>query len=382
MKFIRIYIVLLLLLFFGLSGAHASENDRLVDLEKEIQLLKSQYRQLSQPKVGNEYSPPKLQIRGFGHGQFDYNDSKKGSESYFGLGGVDLFITSQVADKLSFITELLFEFEEDGANVLDVERLLIRYEPYDWLNISLGRGHTPLGYWNRNYHHGTHLQTTVERPILLEFEDDDGILPIHFVGLEFTGNIKAPFGLLTYYANVGNGRGKTIREIQLVEDANNEKMVSFMVSLEPKGLEGFGFGGNFLFDVIPSDPAGTPARPDEIKEVIFGSHIYYVDQKIEFLSEFQIVNHEILSEYYHNGGYAQFAYRFDDVIPYYRYDFLNVTQGDPYYAGLQGAEDIQQHTIGFRFDWFVYSALKLEYRHKNAESGVSNIISGQVSFAF
>jgi hypothetical protein len=382
MKLNRIHAVLFLLLFFGFSEALAGENDRLVDVEKEIQLLKSQYRQLSQPKTGYEYGPPKLQIRGFGHIGYEYNESSLGNENNFSLGGVDFFITSQVADKLSFITEILFEFEEDGENVLDVERLLLKYEPLNWLNISLGRGHTALGFWNRNYHHGTHLQTTVARPTLFNFEDDDGILPIHFVGLELSGNFKMPFGLVTYYANVANGRGKTTEEIQLVEDGNNDKMFSLMLSLEPKNMEGFGFGGNILYDVIPGNPAGTPSRQNEITEFMVGVHLYYIDQKIEFISELQVIEHEDTRDYYHNGGYTQFAYRFGDVIPYYRFDFMNIENGDPYFIGLPGIEDSIQHTVGFRFDWFAYSALKLEYRYMDADSGASNTISGQVSFAF
>ena len=259
--------------------------------------------------------------------------------------------------------------------------ILIKYEPFDWLNISLGRGHTALGFWNQNFHHGTHLQTTIERPHLYKFEHDGGILPIHFVGLEFSGNVEAPLGLITYSANIANGKGKTVSEVQLVEDANNEKMFSFMFTLEPKVLEGFGIGWNILYDVIPNDPA-TPGRQNEIKEFMVGAHLYYIDQTIEFISEFQVIEHEELRDFNHNGGYAQLAYRFGKGSPYYRFDFLNIENGDPFYSGLAEVEDRQQHTVGFRFDWFVYSALKLEYRYLDSDSGISHFVSGQVSFAF
>ena len=61
---------------------------------------------------------------------------------------------------------------------------------------------------------------------------------------------------------------------------------------------------------------------------------------------------------------------------------MNIANGDPYFIGLPGIKDSIQHTMGIRFDWFAYSALKLEYRYMDADSGASNIISGQVSFAF
>ena len=68
--------------------------------------------------------------------------------------------------------------------VVDVERLQIAYRWSDALRLTAGRGHTALGYWNESYHHGKLLQPTVERPEVLKFEDDGGILPVHFVGLE------------------------------------------------------------------------------------------------------------------------------------------------------------------------------------------------------
>ena len=46
-------------------------------------------------------------------------------------------------------------------------------------NVSIGRGHTAMGYWNQTFHHGKWFQTTTDRPAIYRFEDDIGILPVH-----------------------------------------------------------------------------------------------------------------------------------------------------------------------------------------------------------
>jgi hypothetical protein len=50
-------------------------------------------------------------------------------------------------------------------------------------NVVVGRFHSAIGYSNTAYHHGTWLQTTTGRPLLFQFEDQGGILPIHNVRL-------------------------------------------------------------------------------------------------------------------------------------------------------------------------------------------------------
>ncbi len=49
-----------------------------------------------------------------------------------------------------------------GFNV-EVERSIIRYEQNDFFKVSFGRYHTPINYWNTQFHHGSWLQTTAGR---------------------------------------------------------------------------------------------------------------------------------------------------------------------------------------------------------------------------
>lgn len=395
MKIARAFGFSLLLFCCSLAGSvpvsMAEDGERTLALEKEVKSLKGTVDRLSKPPEQSDFDPPKLQIRGFGHVQHDFEnrDAKNGSGTVtstsnannFTNGGVDLFITSQIAKRLSFLSETLFDFNDAGNTVVDAERVLVKYEHADWLNVSMGRGHTALGYWNQRFHHGIWLATTADRPIIYRFEDNGGILPVHFEGIELSGNLNFDSGGLIYTGNVANGRGKITNEVQMIKDDNASKQVSFMFTLEPSAVKGLGFGANILHDVIPANPS-VVGRGREIEEVIGGVHAFYLDDRIELIAEYQMIQHDSDVNKFHSGGYAQSAYTFGKIKPYYRFDFLDIKAGDPFFAGIAGVEDTRQHTVGVRFELFPYAALKVEFRHADADTFRSNATTAQMSFAF
>lgn len=361
----------------------AGDDSRNISFENEIKQLKSRVNLLESPPERSDYEMPKLVIRGFGHAQYDAKENKrKGKDSNnFTLGGVDLYITSKIARNLFFLNETVFEFDDTGANILDVERVLLKYEYANWLQVSAGRGHTALGYWNQRYHHGVWLHTTTDRPILYRFEDDGGILPVHFVGVEASGRINTAAGQVSYTANVANGRGKITDEVQIIKDDNNGKMVGGRLTFEPMFANGLGFGANFLFDTIPANP-GVAGRSTEIDEIIGGAHFFWVDGPVEFIVEASLIHHNSSFEKNHVGGYAQLAYQMGDYKPYYRFDYLEIEEGDPFFAGLDEVEDTEEHTLGVRYEWFPFAAIKGEFRIKDSTSKESYAGTIQLSFAF
>ncbi|MBI5427472.1 MAG: hypothetical protein HZA02_04240 [Nitrospinae bacterium] len=385
-------LLLNLLLAGSVTASAGEESERaLAALEKEVKSLKGTVDRLSRPSEQTDFDPPKLQLRGFGHLQYDFdNRGTKDSSgniatdrnaNNFTNGGIDLFVTSQIARKLNFLSEIVFDFNDAGGTVPDVERVLVKYEYTDWLNVSMGRGHTALGFWNQRYHHGIWLATTALRPIIYRFEDEGGILPVHFEGIEFSGNLNTGIGNLTYMSNVANGRGRITDEVQMIKDDNTSKQVSFMFALEPNAVKGLGFGANILHDVIPNN-ANVAGRDREIEEVIGGVHAYYLDDHFELIGELQTIQHDSDVRKFHSGGYAQLAYAFDKIKPYYRFDFLDIKTGDVFFAGIAGVEDTKQHTFGVRYELFPYAALKVEFRRADATTFRSNAATAQISFAF
>ena len=94
--------------------------------------------------------------------------------------GADLFATFESGNFL-FLGEALLVSEEQ-----EIERLQLGWRWGD-TNIWLGRFHNPVGYWNTQFHHGSYLETSISRPAVVEFEDHDGILPVHLTGLLIEG---------------------------------------------------------------------------------------------------------------------------------------------------------------------------------------------------
>lgn len=89
-------------------------------------------------------------IRGFADVTFDVADDDGNNQ--FGIGQFDLFLASQLSEKVSFLGEIVFESEGDGF-IVDVERMQITYRVSPSLSISVGKQHSPIGYWNTEYHH-------------------------------------------------------------------------------------------------------------------------------------------------------------------------------------------------------------------------------------
>ena len=73
--------------------------------------------------------------------------------------------------------------------------------------LEVGRFHTDIGYWNTAFHHGLWLQIPVERPHVLRFEDDGGLVPVHWVGGAYTLETVSPAGEYRYE------RIESIREV-------------------------------------------------------------------------------------------------------------------------------------------------------------------------
>ncbi len=298
---------------------------------------------------------PQLIIKGFTDISFSENQDE--NENTFTLGQFDLFITSALSDKFSFLSEVVYRFGRDNKASFEIERVQVKYSHSDQINLVLGRMHTPLGYWNETYHHGAWFQTTAFRPEV----EDSNVLPQHEIGLQFLGSQRFPSLDFEYNISIANGRARTISENQTVQDFNGLKAVNILLKASPDALPGLKFGFNTYIDKIPADPA-VPARNGEIDELILGAHLVYLSANIEFLSEFAHISHddEVSGKDFETTGYyIQGAYQYQKWKPYYRFDYLNFGDGDPYYASI--LLDQKKHTAGVRFDPILWLGLKIEY---------------------
>ena len=306
---------------------------------------------------GMDLNKTLLRIRGFSDVTL-HGSNLKGDNTSFSLGQVDLFVTSDVSEKLKFLSEVVFEAGRDNSFGVDIERLLLNYSFGDFLNVGVGRFHSAIGYYNTAYHHSTWLQTTTGRPFLFQFEDQGGILPIHNVGATASGRIPSgPLGL-HYVAEVGNGRSSRSplnEPVQNVLDENNRKSVNFAVFARPDAVRGLQAGFSIYRDLL------APQNSPRIGETIFAAHAVYVGLNLEWLNEALVLRHapQGTSRVFDTPGfYTQFSKRFGSYRPYVRYQYVNASQSEPVFpdVGLRHGP-----SVGLRYDLSEFVALKLQY---------------------
>src|ERR1700730_16670407 len=102
--------------------------------------------------------------------------------SEFNLGVIDTMIHGRLSRAFSALAEIVYE-DAGGQFGFDVERIILNYEPRAWFRLSVGRFHSPLGYWNTAYHHARWMYVSTRAPLLAHFEDDQGPLPTHTIGV-------------------------------------------------------------------------------------------------------------------------------------------------------------------------------------------------------
>lgn len=336
-----------------------------------------------------------LRIRGFGdvtfHGDNYHPAGQPGTKTAFTLGQLNLFVTSDISDKFKFLSEIVFEAGPDNIYGVtrgtentfgvDVERYLLTYSRSEYFNLSAGRYHTAIGYYNTAYHHSTWLQTTTGRPLLFQFEDRGGILPIHNVGLEAYGSIPSGSLGLHYVAEVGNGRESrsplTDEPVQNIVDDSNAKAVNFELFARPINIPGLQVGFSVYHDkLVPN------TEPVPVGETILAAHAVYTTPNFEWLNEALVVRHtpEGGHTYDTPGWYSQISRRFGAYRPYFRYQYINASPSEPIFPdiGLNAGP-----SAGLRYDASESVALKLQYdftslRNQHSVQG----LQAQVGFTF
>ncbi|HTT19621.1 MAG TPA: hypothetical protein VMG82_11770 [Candidatus Sulfotelmatobacter sp.] len=336
-----------------------------------------------------------LRIRGFGdvnlHGDNYHPAAGEGDKSAFSLGQLNLFVTSDISDKFKFLGEIVFEAGPDNIYGVtrgpenefgvDVERYLLTYSHNEYFNLSAGRYHTAIGYYNTAYHHSTWLQTTTGRPLLFEFEDRGGILPIHNVGLEAYGSIPSGSLGLHYVAEVGNGRESraplTDEPVQNVVDDSNGKAVNFELVARPPQIPGLQVGFSAYRDKLFPN-----TLPVTVGETILAAHAVYSTPTFEWLNEALVVRHTPDGGHTYDtpGWYSQISKRFGSYRPYFRYQYINASPNEPIFPDIALRAG---PSAGVRYDASESVALKLQYdytslRNQPAVQG----LQAQVGFTF
>jgi hypothetical protein len=306
-----------------------------------------------------------MRLGGFTDFLFTATDDETAQPSSgFREGQFVLHVNSSLSDRASFFAELSVSPRTNGF-VMEVERTIFRYDYADAFKPSLGRYHTPVSFWNSAYHHGTWLQTSVDRPLAVKFGSN--FVPIHFVGAMVDGRVFPGSVSLSYAGGVGNGRAANVARAGDTGDVNNNRAVFLRGSLRSDALYELEVGGSIYVDRF------TNAADRITNERTLSAFVSLTSETPEVLAEFFLVNHEdddTGRSYDSNSYYVQVAYRlpaFDGrVKPYARIEEMDIDDADPGFDTK--VDDLKRVVGGVRIDFLESVALKLEGQRASESS--------------
>lgn len=369
------------------------------DYQSRIETLEAQVSQLRDVEAGPDHGShsggfraPRLSIRGFAHVGYNATESStraapiEESSNHFDTEGFSLILSSDISERVSFFSETEFDLTGSGSTSITIARMKLNVDLFDGLRMTLGKGHTAIGYWNKNYHHGAWVDPTISRPLIYNYEGSGGVLPLHYYGVELMGDFSSGLGNVSYVATLANGNGPTTTSTP-VQDRNDSKLLALLMTWEPREDAGLGF--NVVLDRIPGDPAIGPFRDHTIEELIYGGHLFYRVEPFDFVTEFQHITHEdggTGASYRHYGAFAHLGYTLGKFTPYYRFDLLGIESGDPFFVGsgavLARLSDTVQHSVGVRWDIKPFVAIKTEYRYRRDRFQRDSTAAVQAAFTF
>ena len=308
----------------------------------------------------------------------------EGEDAGFALGALDFYGTAQIDENTRVFIEYVFENGSDGL-ITDLERLWVARTISDELTIGVGRFHSPLGYWNRTYHHGAILQDTVSRPFFLEFEDGAGaILPVHVVGLMATGDFALSSGYLEYEAYIANGPSidtsvatAADREIEINDsgDNNASKSVGFRTTFTPNVSDMS--VSLFVMSNVVSDSGGVVAGgmgQALVSETISGMDLAYRMDDFDLIVEYYNLSNKdeagALGTQTGTAYYIQLGHQFADAWKLsVRHEAISTKEGGDRYFRELGIKDASHNVAAIRYDIDDTNALKFEVNQSNPEDG-------------
>lgn len=329
---------------------------------------------------------PSLSIRGYGDLGYQIRGSGDARTAGFGLGQVDLFVTSRLSDQFGILMETVLENDPHGESKVDLERFLVQFRQSRFLNVDAGRYHSGIGYYNTAYHHGTWFQTAASRPRMFEFEDehDGGLLPIHNIGLYFHGELPGRQLGLRYSVEIGNGRDYRTENVQAAQDNHPGKSVNIGLSSRPRRWSGLQLGASLYRDTVS-------VGQGEIRQHILAAYGVYTRGRLEVLTELMDIQHRRMGE---SGGrlvthlpglYSQWSYRLTGGWrPYARYEYANPSPRDPIGGRIPEGDVIRGSYVGgIRYDLTEFAAIKFEgQRILKRSQGSETRAAVNLSFSF
>ena len=291
---------------------------------------------------------------------------------------VALHLSSRFARRFTTFIETEVTATEDDIDI-EVERAIIKYDINNSSQISVGRYHSPVGYWNQFYHHGRWLPVTKDRPLQTEF--GAGFLPSHYWGAMYEKKFTSDSFVVNMDLGFGAGRDESFN----VFDGNNRatfsgtESVTAQLNISPAGNRALTLGASFWYGDLEGDSNLT------VGEQVFTAHVNFVTTNGEIISEVSLVQHDYSNgkdDTQSEGAYLQYSHRLNgfngQLKPYVRLDFLNIDSEDLLF---ESQESTDRQTIGIRYDITDNTAIKFELRRDDFTDLDESVNSVQAQIA-
>ena len=358
---------------YGQTAADTSTND---DIKARLDALESTVNGLSNTTASKRELG--LPIHGFSDVDFVHDtEHANGTQDGFVLGNFDLYMAPNLGGRMRALVELNFEYSDSGTLGTDLERLEYGYTFTDAFTLWMGRFHTPYGYWNTAFHHGTQMQLSTHRPRFLDFEDAGGILPAHSNGLNATGKWRALGGKFDYDLYVANGDRilDGTLDFNSFKDNNHNKLVGGNLKYLFSGrLDGLSIGVHTFTQSVASYNATTLQNTTKVN--MLGAFAALETDSWQALAEYYHFNNhdDSGSTGSHSSwaGYAQVGYRIGTFTPYLRYEHAALDQADHYFADQARGNSYKRDVAGVRYDLNDNVAIKGEWSHTRDERRASD----------
>lgn len=129
------------------------------------------------------YAAPTLDLNLFAHFEAQLADQRAApGADRLELGETAAFLSGRASSRVSYLAELTFLPSRYRDEEVKYERYQLRRELDQHRFVSVGKVHTPVNYWNDEFHHGRVLFPTISRPASFS-----GFIPIHDLGLRIGG---------------------------------------------------------------------------------------------------------------------------------------------------------------------------------------------------
>jgi len=293
-----------------------------------------------------------------------------------------VFLTAKFAS-LRFLVEGFLSSDEQ-----ELERAQLGLHLNEELVAWAGRFHNPIGYWNATFHHGSFLQTSISRPVIVAFEDDGGVLPMHVTGLLLQGEHGLGEGALAYEAGFGLGpefsSDDVLEPLDILEPnaGKHEFSSALKLAFRPDSLDDDEIAAFFGYADIP----GAGSRAD-VTQVLGGAYVVWTPRYLRVLAAGFYVDNDFdsgtgASDASFVSGYVQAeVVPIEEITAYVRIEASGGVGGDDYLELFP--EVVRGRTVaGVRFDIGERQAVKFEFgdTRRSGRDGEEVLIQWSAAF--